>query len=159
MPADAVFFKEYNMKDKQMNLEEQITAYMLGEFTTADKATQIKAGWYDWFCRDSSLLAKTEKLYKKVIQVAQLLKKNGFSLKDHYVFFKNNCPGRGKLYDSFSICEIESKDVVFFVTPSSGHTIDEGRAQVYSRRNEFKEPMREGNWKDILNCFEHLSRF
>jgi hypothetical protein len=147
------------MKDNQMNLEEQITAFMSGEFDSKDKSTQCRAGWYDWFCRDSSLQAKTEKLYRKVIQVARLLKSHGFSLKDHYVFFKNNCPGMGKLYDSFSICEIGSGDVKFFVTPSSGHTIDNGKAQVYFHKNKFEEPMAEGKWKDIIEFFAVLRNF
>jgi hypothetical protein len=39
-----------------------------------------------------------------------------------YVFFKNNCPMSGPTYDSFSICELESEDVIYWITLKSGHT-------------------------------------
>ena len=44
-----------------------------------------------------------------------------------YVFFKNDCPMVGPLYDAFSICDIESGNVLYWVTPKSGHT---GKAEI-----------------------------
>ena len=41
-----------------------------------------------------------------------------FSTNTLYVFFKNNCPGCGPLYDDLRICDIESGDVLFNVCPS-----------------------------------------
>jgi hypothetical protein len=45
-----------------------------------------------------------------------------------YVFFKNNCPMNGPLYDSLSICDRESGDVLLWATPKSGHN---GNAELY----------------------------
>jgi len=55
-----------------------------------------------------------------------------------YVFFKNNCPMSGPLYDSFSICDCKSGDVLYWVTGKSGHS---GQAEIFSREKGFKEPL------------------
>jgi hypothetical protein len=89
--------------------------------------------FYDWFCKDSSLKAKSEKLFKQVRRFAEVFK---VDLDKHYVFFKNNCPMRGPLYDDFRICDIESGDVVWNVTPKSGHS---SKAEIWGSRNDFKE--------------------
>lgn len=88
--------------------------------------------FYDWFCKDKALKAKSEKLFR---QVRKFVKVFNIDLNKHYVFFKNNCPMRGPLYDSFSICDIESGDVVYWVTPKSGHT---GKAEIWAN-NDLKE--------------------
>ena len=87
---------------------------------------------------------------KKVKQIA-LSKK--FNLTETYVFFKNNCPMVGRLYDDFRICDLVSGDVLYTVVPRSGFEKDEGRAQVYGRENDFQEPLVDGRWSDILVFF------
>ena len=89
--------------------------------------------FYDWFCKDLSLKAKSEKLFKQVRKFVEVF---DVDLDKHYVFFKNNCPMRGPLYDDFRICDIESGDVVWNVTPKSGHSF---KAEIWGSRNEFKE--------------------
>lgn len=44
--------------DKQFKLSEWIQRFKSGEFDKPDTTTQIKAGWFDWFCRDTSLANK-----------------------------------------------------------------------------------------------------
>jgi len=46
--------------EKQINLSEWIQSFNAGEFDSRDRTTQIKAGWFDWFCRDTSLANKTK---------------------------------------------------------------------------------------------------
>ena len=104
--------------------------------------------FYDWFCSDKSLALKARSLMPKVIKFANAM---NIDLRTHYVFFKNNCPMNGSLYDRFSICEIESGDVVYCVTPSCGHNHTKGQATVYGRSNDFKEPLFEASsWKNLL---------
>jgi hypothetical protein len=106
--------------------------------------------WYDWFCRDTSLKRKGEALLKKLKAIAPSDK---FDNDKCYVFFKNNCPCVGNLYDDFRICDKETGDVIYCVVPKSGFKRDEGRAQVYGVDNDFKEPLVEGTWRDVKAWF------
>ena len=56
---------------------------------------------------------------------------------DH-VWFKNNCPMNGPLYDSFSICDRKSGDVLYWATGKCGHS---GQAEIFSREKGFDEPL------------------
>jgi hypothetical protein len=106
--------------------------------------------WYDWFCKDSSLKRKGEALLKKLKLIAS---SNKFDNDKCYVFFKNNCPCVGNLYDDFRICDKETGDVLYCVIPKSGHKCDEGRAQVYGVDNDFREPIVEGTWREVKAWF------
>jgi hypothetical protein len=116
----------------------------------SDPNYNVKDLWYDWFCRDSSLENKGKKLLSKLRMISSSKK---FDNDKCYVFFKNNCPCVGNLYDDFRICDIETRDVLYCVIPKSGHKCDEGRAQVYGIDNDFKEAIVEGTWRDIKAWF------
>ncbi len=123
---------------KNVNLNQQLSAFNNGIFLDSDGAESECYNFYDWFCKDSSLKAKAKRLYNAT---AKFVKKFEIDTNKHYVFFKNNCPMSGNLYDSFSICDIESGDVVYWVTPKSGHT---GMAEICGKSNDFKEPIYSG---------------
>lgn len=107
--------------------------------------------WYDWFCRDSSLMSKGRSLLTKLARIVKV--NNGkFNPEKTYVFFKNNCPCVGKLYDDFRICDIESGDVIYTVIPNYRGS---GKAELWGRVNDFKEPILENcSWKDIVEYFK-----
>ena len=130
-----------------MNINTFVGKFLDGQFENPDVHTQCDAGWYDWFCRDESLRNKTRSLGKKVIQ---LLPSNKVDGENMYVFFKNNCPMSGSLYDDFRICDMKTKEVIYTVIPRSGFT---GQAEVYGRENDFDGPLVEGTWKDIKKFF------
>jgi hypothetical protein len=121
--------------------------FLRGDFDLNDRKTQIEAGWYDWFCRDTSLAAKTEKLGRKVLQ---LMKSTKIDIEKNYVFFKNNCPGRGGLYDDFRVCDMETGDVIFTIVPRCTHS---GKAEVWGRENNFNGPLVQGTWRDVKAFF------
>jgi hypothetical protein len=104
--------------------------------------------WYDWFCADKSLVNRGKSLATKFKAIANSAK---FNNEDCYIFFKNNCPMSGPLYDSFTICDIHSGDVLYWVTPKSGHT---GLAEVYGRdgSGQFGAVIK-GTWKDVKSFF------
>ena len=106
--------------------------------------------WYDWFCKEASLKRKGEALLKKLKVIAS---SNKFDNDKCYVFFKNNCPCVGNLYDDFRICDKETGDVLYCVIPKSGHKCDEGHAQVYGVDNDFREPIVEGTWREVKAWF------
>lgn len=134
----------------EMSIREFVEKFEAGAFVSRDRKTQCDAGWYDWFCNDTSLAAKTQKLGNKVVQLSKSDKVN---IDTMYVFFKNNCPMNGRLYDSFSFCDMKTGDVAFWVCPSNGHKSEKGESQVCSPENEFKEPVAKGSWKDIKVFF------
>ena len=46
--------------ENRICLQSWIGSFILGDFDSEDVKTQIKAGWYDWFCKDSSLGRKMD---------------------------------------------------------------------------------------------------
>lgn len=106
--------------------------------------------WYDWFCKNSSLQRKGEALLKKLKAISKSTK---FDNSKCYVFFKNNCPCNGSLYDDFRICDLETGDVIYTVVPKSGHTADNGLGEVWGRENNFDGPLYRGSWKEIKKWF------
>ena len=91
------------MTDKRIPLRTWIQRFNNNEFESLDVRVQIEAGWYDWFCRDTSLRNKTKKMGNIIKQIKDGGKVN---LDQSYVWFKNNCPMSGPLYDDFRIANI-----------------------------------------------------
>ena len=116
----------------RINVREWQVAFNNGEFDAADLDTQIDAGWYDWFCKDTSLKNKT----KKMGNIVKKVKDGGrINLDTSYVWFKNNCPCVGRLYDDFRFADIETGDVLYTIV------IDDDRSdfkyEVWGRDNNF----------------------
>lgn len=133
------------------NLLEWIEAFDNGEYDQPDFYTQVKAGWFDWFCKDSSLRNKTKKLGSNLKQIINSPK---LDPKNQYVFFKNNCPMAGELYDDFRICCIKTGDVIYTIIPRSGHYSENGNGSVWGRDNDFNGPLFTGTWKEIKDWFD-----
>jgi hypothetical protein len=108
---------------KNVNLKTQLEAFNNGIFLDSDGTESTCFNFYDWFCKDSSLKAKSKSLYNAT---AKFVKNFEIDVNTHYVFFKNNCPMSGPLYDSF---------------PKSGHS---GMAEIFTKDNGFNEPLYSG---------------
>lgn len=106
--------------------------------------------FYDWFCSEKALVGRGKKLFSRLHSIINSKKIN---LNTMYVFFKNNCPCAGKLYDDFRLCDIQTGNVIYTVIPASGHYSNLGEAEVYGRENDFKEPLVKGTWKDVKQFF------
>lgn len=119
---------------------------------TVPTAEFINGLWYDWFCKESSLYNKGLSLIKKLEQIRYSSK---IDCNNSYVFFKNNCPMCGKLYDDFRICDIETGNVIYTIVPKSGHDYMNGKGEVWGKENDFKEPLIVGSWKEIKNWFNN----
>lgn len=138
------------MAKDRVSIKRWIELFDSGAFDAPDIKTQITAGWYDWFCKDKTLVNRTRRLAPKVKRLARSPK---IDAEKTYVFFKNCCPVRGKLYDRFSICDLETGDVIYAVTPSSGFDDGFGSSEVWGKENGFDEPIVTGKWVEVRKFF------
>ena len=106
--------------------------------------------WYDWFCRDTYLPKKGERLFEKLIEISNSKK---FDSDRCYVFFKNNCPCDGRLYDDFRICDRETGKVLYTITPSCGFNCLKNKAVVWGHENDFEEALVVGTWNKVVKWF------
>ena len=123
----------------RVTLKKQLEAFEKGIYLDSDgKEDSGCYNFYDWFCKDTALKAKADKLFK---QVKRWVKFRNTDTEKVYVFFKNNCPAFGPLYDDFRICDIETSDVIWTITPKCGHS---GKAEVWGSQNDFNGPITVG---------------
>ena len=124
----------------RLPLNRWIVEFLEGNFNSPDIRTQIKAGWYDWFCKDSSLMNKTQRIGNIIKQI----KSGGkVDFQNWYCWFKNNCPLNGPLYDDFRFADLETGDVIFTVQINC--CWNKYRYAVYGRT-----PDGEGHWDEPL---------
>jgi hypothetical protein len=131
-------------------MQDYTTRQQIEEFQQNEKFLDNRCFYfYDWFCRDNVLETKAVKLMSQVIIFTKLM---DVDLDNTYVFFKNNCPCVGSLYDDFRICDKESEDVIWTVTPKCGHKSSNGAAEVWGKLNYFEEPILSSkNWNTLLS--------
>ena len=129
--------------EKELTITETLKQWKSGEL-------DIKALWYDWFCKETSLVNKGKALLQRLNAISGSAK---FDNDKTYVFFKNNCPCNGSLFDDFRICDIETGDVIYCVVPKSGYNSNYGKAEVWGKENKFDDPIIEGTWKEVKDWF------
>lgn len=118
--------------------------------TPTARAEHIDSLWYDWFCSDKALAKKGDALLAKL---KQIMLSPRFDITKTYVFFKNNCPLNGSLYDEFRICDMKTGDVIYTITPKNGHAMKKNVAEVWGRENDFAEPLYSGDWAGVVDFF------
>jgi len=111
---------------------QQVAAWEKGEYALYPHCNDF----YDWFCKDSSLDNRAKKLKG---MAKKLVKHFNLNPDEVYVFFKNNCPASGQLYDSISICGREWKNVILWATPKSGHN-DRAELYIIDSKEEISAP-------------------
>lgn len=137
---------------KRMTITEFVERFNNGEFAASDYHTQRKAGWYDWFCKTNRLASRLKVLGKAVASI----KDSRRFVKDAcYVFFKNNFPCVGPMYDQFSICDMATGDVMYCVQhlAKGSHGCKKAHWEVLGVENDFKEPLATGTWNDCKKWF------
>ena len=142
------------MSEQRISLAKWLENYDAGEYDTPDIQRQIAAGWYDWFCKNERLASRLRRLAPKVKKIA---KSSLINPDTSYVWFKNNCPMTGKLYDDFRIADLTTGDTLYCIVPSSGHDSIRGQAEVWSPANNWDGPLVAGSWADVLNYFGVIS--
>lgn len=100
---------------KQVNIDTWVCLFIAGAFEGKDRETQIEAGWYDWFCKETSLAKKTKRMGNIIKKFDSFKKDSKIDFKNWYVWFKNNCPVNGPLFDDFRFADMKTGEVQFTV--------------------------------------------
>ncbi len=116
---------------EKITIQEWVQRWVSGQYNSKSREVMCDAGWYDWFCKDQSLYGRLKKMAPMVMAVSQ---SKLLGPQPQYVFFKNNCPMMGELYDSFSVCNVDSGDVQWWITAKTGHTGSEETQIFYVKR-------------------------
>ena len=123
------------MRD-EISVREWQEKYRAGEYKNRDCKTQIRAGWYDWFCGDDALAGRLEQISPVVMGITE-----PFILDNYYVWFKNNCPLSGPLYDDvrFEPLSGNRDGKYFIVTKDSPH--EKTKWALHTERHGFDSPI------------------
>ena len=139
------------MEQKHITLRQFAERFLRGDFDRRFTPVQVEAGWYDWWCKNTSLWYKTQVMGKKVLQ---LLDSPRIDPDRMYVFFKNNMPVVGPTYDQFSICDMQTGNVLFCLQNlrKGSHGCEKAHWELYAAP-EFKVPAVNGTWKECKEYF------
>ncbi len=106
-----------------------------GAFQDRSRETQIRAGWYDWFCADSALAGRLQRIGRVVMGITEPA-----ILDNYYVWFKNNCPLNGPLYDDVRFEPMDGERRGRYFVVSLNCPYEERKWTLYAERNGFETP-------------------
>ena len=138
----------------EMSVRQWQERFRSGDFNSRDLSVQCEAGWYYWFCRDEALAGRLKKLSSVVLGI-----RAPFILDNYYVWFKNNCPMAGPLYDDvrFEPLSGERDGKYFVVSLDSPH--EQTKWVLYTERYGYDAPeFGSGNVWDGEHKFSYISR-
>lgn len=98
---------------KKKTLAEWVKCYDNGEFDRGDMDTMIKAGWDNWFCKESSLPNRLKKMVGMIKACAASPK---IAADKVYLRLHNNMAPLHGTYDSFTLTDLNTDEVLWVVS-------------------------------------------
>lgn len=133
------------------NLKELLQQFLDKKLEVRDLKIQQEAGWSEWVCEEDSLMNKTKKL---LLRMQRLLKIDpSLDPTKIGVYFKNiKEDNTSRQYDMIVIIDMGTNKELYHIIPS--RVIKKDRfSELWSSQNNFKEPIVNGEWKDIILYF------
>ena len=112
--------------------------YLDGKYDKNSVKVMCDAGWYDWFCKDSSLKNRLDKMAKIILQLKDSEK---IKLDAYNVWFKNNCPVHYPLYDDFRISDGDENIYVVAMNSEFTKELYGANYVVWNREHGWREPI------------------
>ena len=144
----------------KISIREWVRRYKEGEFSKPCRTEgecfeqMVRAGWYDWFCYTRELPERLEKF-------ATILSKidNDFLLDHFYIWFKNNCPAYGPLYDDMRFEPLDEcrRDQLYFVV-SAGDERENDNWCVYTARERYQKEVSFDQEDQLIRWLNSLGR-
>lgn len=138
----------------EMTLRTFKERYLRGDFDSKDVNVQCEAGWYDWFCSNAGLAGRTKKIWTVLKGIT-----NDFVLDNFYVWFKNNCPCVGPLYDDVRFELIDGAEVSgpYYFGVSIGDTCQDCRYAIFTERSGYEYELKSKSVKDVWKFINEWS--
>ena len=136
----------------KITAREWIKKFNNGEFENKDFQTQVNAGWYDWFCNDYALANRLKKMGNIIKSIT-----NDYILDNYYLWFNNNCPLEGPLYDDFRFEPFDEnlRDYLFF-----GVSCDDKRTntkyEIFTARIGYRTEFTANKKKELVEIINKL---
>jgi hypothetical protein len=85
--------------------------------------------------------------------ISKLVTNKKVDINKQYIFFKNNCPLAYNLYDSFSICDIETGEVKYFISYNEELDLF-NKWKIYNTNNKKYSPeFKTNSSKELIEWF------